>query len=224
VTARLRVLGYVRRSTDKQGISIAEQTGQLVVAADLQGWDLDLRNEDVASGKSTDDRPVLASAIADLRVGRADVLAVAKLERLARDTADGTSMLRQADREGWTIFALDVQETMSIAGRAQAQMMFVFAEMERRRIGERTREGMARIKAQTGKHMGRPPRIPPEVEARILDLHAADWSASAIARLFNDKGVPKGEGSSPLWNHSHICAAVRRAEVRASAAEPAGRT
>jgi hypothetical protein len=65
--------------------------------------------------------------------------------------------------------------------------------------------------------MGRPPRIPAEVEARILDLHGEGWSASAIARRFNDEGVPKGEGSSPLWNHSHISAAIRRAQVRASA-------
>lgn len=214
----MRVLGYIRRSTDKQDISPEVQADRLTAEAALLGWDLDLRHEDAASAASLEGRPVLAAALSDLRAGRADALAVAKLDRLARDTADGTAMLKTADREGWLLFALDVPETVSIAGRAQAQMMLVFAEMERRRIAERTREGMARIRATTGKHMGRPPRIPAEVEARAVQLNDDGWSASAIARLFNEERVPKGAGSSPLWNHSHVMAAVRRAAVRRAAA------
>lgn len=76
---------------------------------------------------------------------------------------------------------------------------------------------MARIKAATGKHMGRPSRIPAEMEARIVALHGEGMSAAAIARLFNAEQVPKGEGTSPVWNHSHVLAAVRREAVRRTA-------
>lgn len=90
------------------------------------------------------------------------------------------------------------------------------AEDERRRITRRTREGMARIRTAIGKPHGRAEPHPADVVARIITSHADGCSASAIARLFNDEGVPKGEGSSPLWN-SHVVAAVRREQVRRAA-------
>lgn len=216
----MRVLGYSRRSTDKQGISVDVQQQQLTDAAGLFGWDLELRSEDVASAKSLDGRPVLAQALADLKAGRADALAVAKLDRLCRDVADFAGLLKTAEREGWHVICMDVQvDTTSFAGRAMAQMTAVFAEMERRRIGERTREGMARIKLTTGKHMGRPSHIPADAVERIVALNRDGLSASAIARLFNAEGVSKGPAAtSQLWNHSHVVAAVRREKARSHVA------
>ena len=211
----LRVLGYVRRSTDKQAITVTEQVARLRESADMLGWELDLRVEDVASGKSQGGRPVLAAALADLREHRADALASTKLDRLSRSVEDFAGLLNKAEREGWHVICLDLGvDTSTTTGRAMAHVTAAFAEMERRRIGERTMEGTARIRSTTGKHMGRPPRIPADAETRAVALHAEGWSASAIARLFNAERVPKGAGSSPLWNHSHVLAAVRRAEVR----------
>ena len=43
-------------------------------------------------------------------------------------------------------------------------------------------------------------------------------SAAAMARLFNANWVPKGAGFSPLWNHCHVRAAVRREQTRRDAA------
>ncbi|WP_051247618.1 recombinase family protein [Nocardioides halotolerans] len=218
-STELRVLGYVRASTDKQAISPAVQTEQLRSSAELLGWrSLELRREDAASAKSLEGRPVLAAALEDLRAGRADALAVAKLDRLSRSTADFAGLLDRAEREGWAVICLDLGvDTSSNAGRFASEVTAAAAALERRLISQRTREAMARIRETTGKHMGRPTRIPAEVEARIVALYDAGSSASAIARQFNDEGVPKGEGSSPLWNHSHVMAAVRRAEVRRAA-------
>lgn len=212
-----RVLGYVRRSTGKQGISVAVQEQQLREAAELIGWELEIRCEDIASAGSLYKRPVLAQALADLKAHRADALAVSKLDRLCRDVADFSGLLKTAEREDWHIICMDLGvDTTSITGRAMAQVTAVFAEMERRRIGERTRDGMARIKSETGKHMGRPSLIPAAVHDRILLLHAEGQSASAIARLLNEEAVDKGPGCrSTLWNHSHIVAAVQRARSAA---------
>lgn len=218
MTKTPRVLGYIRRSTDKQDISPEVQAARLRESAALLGWHLELRYEEAASAKSLEGRPVLAAALADLRAGHADTLAVAKLDRLSRDVEDFAGLLKLAERQGWALVCLDLcVDTSTITGRAMAHVTAAFAEMERRRIGERTREGMARIRATQGKHMGRPSRIPAEVEERIGQLRAEGLSASAIARLFNEEGVPKGEGSTPLWNHSQVMAAVRRVEVRRSA-------
>ncbi len=213
----MRVLGYVRRSTDKQAMSPETQAGLLRSAADLRGWDLTIHEEQAASGKSLDGRPVLAAALADLDAGRAEALAVAALDRLSRSVLDTAGLLVRAEQEGWHLVALaDGVDTTRDRDPLVAHIQAAVGEAERRRIARRTREGMARIRA-TGKHMGRPSRIAPEVHARIVALHDAGQSASAIARAFNAEGVPKPEGASPLWNHSHIVAAVRREQVQRQA-------
>lgn len=212
----MKVLGYVRRSTDHQAISVEVQRQQLDDAADLLGWgELELCVEDAASGGSMTGRPVLAQVLADLKAGRADVLAVTKMDRLSRSVADFSTLLNTADREGWHVICMDLNvDTRTITGRAMAQMTAVFAEMERRRIGERTREALAELKSQ-GKHVGRPSYIPAEAIERIIALHADGMSASAIARLFNAEGVSKGPAAkSAIWDHSHVVAAVRREKVR----------
>ncbi|WP_205474452.1 recombinase family protein [Nocardioides sp. SYSU D00038] len=217
-TTTMRVLGYVRRSTDKQAMSPETQARRLRDAADIFGWDLTIREEDAASAKSLDGRPVLAEAMADLEAGQADALAVAALDRLARSTRDFADVLDRSERQGWSVVCLDLGvDTSTDSGRLVADIRAAVAQWERRIIASRTREGMATIRATTGKHMGRPSAIPRDVEDRIYDLHSEGLSASAIAQLMEDEGVARPTARSKSWHHSHILAAVRRVEVRAEA-------
>src|SRR4051812_46640483 len=105
---RLRVLGYVRRSTDKQAMSPETQARRLRDAAGVFGWDLTIREENAASAKTLGGRPVLTAALADLDHGRADALAVAALDRLARSTRDFADILDQSERRGWSVVCLDL--------------------------------------------------------------------------------------------------------------------
>jgi len=158
----LRVLGYVRRSTDKQAMSPETQARRLCDAADVLGWELTIREEDAASAKTLDGRPVLAAALSDLDHGQADALAVAALDRLARSTRDFADILDRAEREAWAVVCLDLGvDTSTDSGRLVADIRAAVAQWERRIIASRTREGMATIRATTGKHMGRPSAIPP---------------------------------------------------------------
>lgn len=188
-----RVIGYVRRSTDKQAMTPATQRAQLQTEADLIGWRLEVR-EETGSGKALDGRPVLLEALADLKAGRADALAVAKLDRLSRDVADGAAMMKQADREGWKLFALDVPETVSIMGRAQGQLALVFSEMERRRIAQRTREAMALLPDEVRDRMrrspGQPRTIPPASEARARALAATGLTPGQVAARLTAESAP----------------------------------
>ena len=130
----------MRVSTNKQEVG-PEVTGKPspTLSWPPSRWRLDIRREDATSAKSLTGRPVLAQALADLRAHRADVLAVSKLDRLSRSVADFAGLLEVAHREGWHVVCLDLAvDTTSITGRAMAQVTSVFAEMERRRIGERT--------------------------------------------------------------------------------------
>src|SRR5262245_33916827 len=88
-----RVLGYVRVSTADQQLGLDAQRAQLEAAATVRGWRHLEVVEDSGSGTSMDHRPGLAYALDLLARGRADVLAVTKLDRLARSVADFAAML-----------------------------------------------------------------------------------------------------------------------------------
>lgn len=204
-----RVIGYVRVSTNKQEVGPEVQVAALQAEATAKGWDLTIYREDAASAKALTGRPVLASALSELKAGRFDALAVSKLDRLSRNVADFSGLLNQAGRERWALICLDLGvDTTTITGAAMAQVVCTFAEMERKRIGERTREGMARIKASTGKHMGRRSVLPPELVERIRVLHGQGMSLGAIARLLTAEGVPTAAGGK--WYPSTIKAVVER--------------
>lgn len=195
-TAPLRAIGYVRVSTAKQEIGPEVQVAALTREGERRGWELELRREDAASAKSLKGRPVLATALVDLKAGRADVLAVAKLDRLSRSVADFAHILDDAERQHWHVVCLDLGvDTTTITGRAMAQVTATFAEMERRRIGERTREGMARIKAaHPGRKMGRPVTLTPYAVHRIRDLRAQGATLQGICDALTAEGVATATG------------------------------
>lgn len=187
------------------------QIAALQAEADRLGWDLDLRGENAASAKTLKNRPVLAQALADLKVGRADALAVSKLDRLSRSVADFSGMLETATRQRWALICLDLGiDTSTIVGAAMAQVTCTFAEMERKKIAERTREGMAKIKATTGKHMGRTSTLPKATVDRIHRERAAGLSLAKIAATLNDEGVPTATGRT--WHASTVRQVLVRAQ------------
>lgn len=203
----LKVIGYVRVSTDKQEIGPEVQIERLQAEAVLKGWTLDIRRENAASAKSLGNRPVLAEALADLKAGRADALAVAKLDRLSRNVADFAAMLETASRQRWALVSLDLGiDTSSTTGAFTAQITAAVAEMERKRIGERTREGMAKIKATEGKHMGRSSELPAETRELIHALKAEGKSLRGIAQALTDQEVATANGGK--WYASTVKAVL----------------
>lgn len=205
-----RAIGYVRVSTNKQEIGPEVQIAALEAEAQAKGWELTIYREDAASAKSLANRPVLARALDELKAGRVDVLAVSKLDRLSRSVADFAELLERSTRQRWALVCLDLGvDTTTITGAAMAQVVCTFAEMERKRIGERTREGMATIKATTGKHMGRPVVLDPAVEQRIRQMHTDGESMNAIARTLQTEQVPTATGGK--WYASTIKRVLDRA-------------
>lgn len=207
----LRVIGYVRVSTNKQEIGPAVQMLDLQMEADRMGWDLDLRREDAASAKSLKGRPVLQQALVDLREHRADMLAVSKLDRLSRSVADFSAMLADAGREGWHIAALDLRvDTSTTMGRGMAHIAATFAQMERERISERTKQALAKLQAE-GKKLGRPSQISEEAIERAVELYALGLSLQDVADQLNDEGMPTAAGGR--WWPDRVVAALNRAGV-----------
>jgi DNA invertase Pin-like site-specific DNA recombinase len=71
--------------------------------------------------------------------------------------------------------------------------MAVFNQLERRLIGQRTREALAEKRA-AGVRLGRPSVLPVEVVKRIVDARAAGLSYPVIAEALNSEGVPTAHG------------------------------
>lgn len=213
-TETLRVIGYVRASTNKQDISPEVQEAALMAEAARKGWALDIRREKAASASSLKNRPVLANALEELKAGkRYDALAVSKLDRLSRNVHDFAGMLQTAGKEGWALICLDLNiDTSTITGAAMAQVSVVFAELERKKIAERTRDGMQEIKRSTGKHMGRKSALPAETVERILSDRAAGKPLSHIAAALNAEGVKTAAGGK--WYASTIKAIAESETVK----------
>lgn len=205
-TSALRVIGYIRVSTNKQDVGPEVQVAALEAEAKAKGWMLEIRREEAASAKSLANRPVLAQALADLKAKRADVLAASKLDRLSRDVADFAGLMKLSTKQGWALVCLDLNvDTTTSTGAAMAQVSVVFAELERKRIAERTSDAMQNIKA-SGKHMGRSSVLDPETRQRIISDHQAGVSMNRLAVNFNAEGVPTATGGK--WYASTIKAVL----------------
>lgn len=208
---RSRIVTYFRVSTDEQGESgagLAAQAAKVRDASRLKGWSVVDTCTDVASGKSTRKRPELARALSILAGGEADLLVVAKLDRLSRSMVDFAQLLARAHEEGWGIVALDLDvDTSTPNGELVANIIMSLAQWERRIISERTTDALAQVKAR-GTKLGRPKTIDPATERLIKMLHADGKAYSAIAKRLNQEGIPTAQGGR--WHASTVRLIVTR--------------
>ena len=203
-TGPLHAIGYLRVSTAEQadsGAGLDAQRTAISSAARTRGWSLEfLADEGVTAGDSlTQARPGLAAALEALAGGRADVLMVAKLDRLSRSVAHGAGLLELAGKQGWAVVALDLDvDTTSPAGEMFGNVLLTMARFEKRLIGQRTKDALAAKKA-AGVRLGRPSTLPAAVVARIVARRAAGATLTAIAVELNDDQVPTAHGAARWW-------------------------
>jgi len=201
----VQVIGYARTSTEEQSNGIEVQRSQLQAEAERRGWTLDIRHEH-ASGKTLARRKALRQVLDDLdRAGPNGVLMVPKLDRLARSTIDCLNLLERARRRGWAVIVMNLGgeklDTTTAAGKLQATMLAAFAEFEREMISDRTREGLAIVKAR-GVKLGHPSPVPEETRQKIVHLRTAGLSWQAMADRLNAEAVPGPAGG--VWHSTSV--------------------
>ena len=149
-----------------------------------------------ASGKSLNGRSGLTAALAAVEAGEADGLVVAKLDRLSRSLLDFAGLMERSQRKGWSLVALDLGvDTSTPSGEMMASVLAIFAQFERRLIGQRTREALA-VKRAQGVRLGRPATMPDAVRARIRAEHEGGQSLAAIAAGLNAAGCRQRRAGS----------------------------
>lgn len=220
-----RAIGYVRVSTDEQagsGLGLAAQRAAIEAEAARRGWDLmEIVGEDAGASSATLDRVGLQSAMERLDRHEADVLVVAKLDRLSRSVAQGGAVLERATQRQWSLVALDFGlDTTTPAGEMVANVMLSMARYERRLIGQRTSAALQAKKA-SGARLGRPRLLADEVVDRVVTAKAAGESLSAIARTLNEEGVTTAQGGKK-WYPSTVASVLRSAALDAHAAQRQG--
>jgi DNA invertase Pin-like site-specific DNA recombinase len=219
------VVGYLRVSTEEQadsGAGLAVQ--EAAIRAECQRRELPLlalHTDAGVSGKSLV-RPALTAALEDLDARHGDVLMVAKLDRLTRSVHDASGLMQRSEKSGWGLVALDAPvDTTTPAGRAMAQILSVFAELERRLIGERTKAALA-VKKSQGVVLGRPRTLPDKVVQRIVRERAKGRTWMAIADGLNADRVATAQGGLrwyPATVRSVSMSAERRPSCRIEEAE-----
>jgi len=215
-------VGYVRVSTADQadsGAGLEAQRTAIMAEAERRGWELGPIFEDAASGRSLLGRPGLGSAISLLEAGTAQSLIVAKLDRLSRSLMDFASLMERSKRHGWGIIALDLGvDTTSPSGELIASVLAVFAQYERRLIGERTRDALA-VKRAEGIRLGRPRAVPKVVSDQIVELRLQGKSLRRIADTLTEEQVPTVQGGRRWYPSTVKCVLEYSGEYRSRTTE-----
>jgi DNA invertase Pin-like site-specific DNA recombinase len=230
---RMRVIGYVRVSTERQaqeGISLDAQRSRLRAHCRAQDIALvDIVTDDGYSAKSLE-RPGLRQALRMLEQGKADAIIVVKLDRLTRSVKDLGHLCDTYFREGMPYFLLSVCnsiDTRSAGGKLILNVLMSVAQWEREAIGERTQEALSELKRQ-GVRLGGAPygwRYSDDVDAhgrrylvevpeeqkgirRICELYEADVYMRDICKMLDAEGIP---ARGPKWHKFTLYRVLARA-------------
>src|SRR4051794_8394173 len=155
----------------------------------------------------TDPRPVIDATVAMRDTerrssGSASRTLAARLP-LAVSTRRGW-VLNRARSAGWSLVALDLSvDTSTAAGQAMVNVMATFGQLERRVIGQSTRDALA-AKRAAGVRLGRPSTLPTVVVER--------WYPATVRKVHGQEAA-KLSTQSPL--HSP-CSAIRPSDKPAA--------
>jgi DNA invertase Pin-like site-specific DNA recombinase len=211
----MRVLGYVRVSTEEQAVSragLGAQRAAISAECKRRGWQLVTNLEDAGYSAKDLRRPAIKAALETLHSGDAGGLVVAKLDRLSRSMLDFTAIMAKAQKQGWALVALDCAvDTTTPAGEAMANVLATFAQFERRLISQRTKEALAAKRASGTLRgpIGRPRAMPDEVVSEIQGARARGMTLPAIAEMLNRDEVPTAHGGK-RWYPSTVRAVLAR--------------
>jgi DNA invertase Pin-like site-specific DNA recombinase len=203
----VQAIGYLRVSTGRQadsGAGIEAQRTAILAEATRRGWaaaDVQFI-EETASGKNAK-RPGLELAREALASGDAGALVVSKMDRLSRSLLDFASIMQEAQKQGWALIALDCPVDLTTPmGEALAAIIATFAQLERKMIGERTRDALIEKRA-AGIKLGRPRILPDDVRERIVAEREEERTLRIIADALNTDNVPTAHGGK-RWYPSTV--------------------
>jgi site-specific DNA recombinase len=196
----MKTVGYVRVSTDKQGISLEAQAEKIRAVALVQGTELDEIIVESESAKNLN-RPGMAKLLALVDAGKVRAVIVAKLDRLTRSVRDLCELLERFERRGVALVSVaESLDTGSAAGRLVLNIMAAVSQWEREAIGERTRDALRHKRGQ-GERVGNiafGSRL--AQDGQHLEPDPAEQAALEEIRRLRSQGTPL-RGIAAALNH-----------------------
>lgn len=181
---------YTRKSTE-EGLDQSfnsldaqrEACAAFILSQAHEGWEAtgELYDDGGYSGGSMD-RPGLEALLADVEVGKVDIIVVYKVDRLTRSLADFARIVDVLDEKGASFVSVtQAFNTTNSMGRLTLNVLLSFAQFEREVTGERIRDKIAASKKR-GMWMGGVVPIGYEVKDRKLLVHHDD--AEKVRTIF----------------------------------------
>lgn len=176
-----KIIGYCRVSSKKQvdNYSLEQQEQEI-----LNKYENAVIFKEQYTGAKMS-RPVLDEVLSTLQEN--DKLIVTRLDRLARTTVEGITVIEGLFKRGISIHVLNVgllEDTEM--GRFFIKILLAVAEMERNAIIERTRNGKEIAKTKPGFKDGRPKKFTHEqldLALSMLTVNGGDKSYKEVERL-----------------------------------------
>lgn len=146
------IYAYIRVSTEKQ--TVENQRFEITRFCEERGLQVDKWVSETVSGTKSAKRRRLGGLLR--RMKRGDTLVCSEVSRLGRRLMEVMGMLNELTGRG--VLVLTVKERYELGNNIQSQILaFAFslaAQIERELISQRTKEGLARRRAE-GKPLGR---------------------------------------------------------------------
>ena len=187
---RLNCAIYTRKSSDegleKEFNSLdaqREACAAFIVSQKHAGWAAlpDLYDDGGLSG-GTMERPALQWLLADIKIGKVQIVVVYKVDRLTRSLADFAKIVDVFDAHGASFVSVTQQfNTTTSMGRLTLNMLLSFAQFEREIAGERIRDKIAASKAK-GMWMGGNVPLGYDVKDRKLIVNVVE--AETVRMIF----------------------------------------
>ena len=169
---RSRVALYVRVSTRDQ--HLGEQLRELRAEARRRGWRVAAEVREVRSSRR--DRPQLEAMINRALRRELDAILVLRLDRLGRSLVELVGNVERLVARGVVVVSVrdGALDTSSASAKLQLAVLGAVAEYEREVIRERTREGLARVRANgsaSGRTRSEERRVGKECRSRWSPYH-----------------------------------------------------
>ncbi len=181
---------YTRKSTE-EGLEQEfnsldaqhEACAAYILSQRHEGWvQVKDRYDDGGFSGGTMERPGLKRLLADIAVGRVDVIVVYKVDRLTRALSDFAKIVDVLDARGASFVSVtQAFNTTTSMGRLTLNVLLSFAQFEREVTGERIRDKVAASKKK-GMWMGGPVPLGYRVQDRKLIVE--DGEAAVVQHIF----------------------------------------
>jgi DNA invertase Pin-like site-specific DNA recombinase len=160
--------GYIRVSSDRQ--TVENQRYEILSFSEKHKVTIDGWIEETVSGTQQYSRRRLGKLLKQVTDG--DLIVCSELSRLGRNLYMIMEILSLCMKQGCRVWT--IKDNYRLGEDIQSKVLaFAFglsAEIERKLISDRTREALARLKAE-GKHIGRPSGSRTSQKAHVLYKH-----------------------------------------------------